>query len=165
MSSFDDSTRMERVWITNGSTSVAPVVNPLTAACHAGFVPTDVFVLDNPVITDVTEAATSLMKTVVTAHGGDEPSIAVETIDDERDFDAIIAFLRGAIDAAGEADAEVAVDVTPGRKFWSIISFRAGYKYDADHLYYTHVDGEYFGACFPMIPRTAIELIDFTEVV
>jgi len=56
---------MERVWITNGSTSVVPVVNPLAAACHDEFVPTDIYVLDNPVISDVTDGATSLMKTVV----------------------------------------------------------------------------------------------------
>jgi hypothetical protein len=156
---------MERVWVTNGSTSVAPVVNPLNAACHAGYVPTDVYILDNPAITDVTDSVTSLMKTVVTAHDGAEPSITVETIEDERDFDAIIAYLRGAIEAGNDAAADIAVDVTPGRKFWSIISFRAGFKYDVDHLYYTHVDGAYFGESFPTIPRPGIELIDFTEVV
>lgn len=156
---------MENVWITNGSTTIAPVVNPLNAACHAGYVPTDIYVLDNPEIADVTTSATSLMKTIVTASGGDEPSITVETIDEERDFDAIIEYLTSAIEAGKEADADIAVDVTPGRKFWSITSFRAGYKYDVDHLYYTHVDGEYFGECFPTIPRTALELVDFTEVV
>lgn len=157
---------MERVWITNGSTSIAPVVNPLTAACHEAYVPTDVYVLDNPVIADVTEAATSLMKTVVTAHGGAEPSITVESIDEETDFDAIIAYLRSAIETGEDADADIAVDITPGRRFWSVISFRAGVKYEVDHLYYSHVQSEaFFGECYPTIPRTAIDLIDFTEVV
>lgn len=156
---------MERVWITNGSTSVAPIVNPLTAACEEGFVPTDVYLLDNPIIEDVSEAATSLIKTVVTAHDGDEPSITVETIDDETDFQAIIEYLRSALDAAAEQDAEVAVDVTPGRRFWSILSFQAGISRDVEHLYYSHVQTEaYFGDCYPMIPRTAVDLIDFTEV-
>lgn len=157
---------MERVWITNGSTSIAPVVNPLTAACHADYVPTDVYVLNNPDIDDVTEAATSLMKTVVTAHGGEEPSITVETIDEETDFDAIIAYLQSAIETGDDADADIAVDITPGRRFWSVISFRAGIKYEVDHLYYSHVKSEaFFGECYPTIPRTAIDLIDFTEVV
>lgn len=156
---------MERVWITNGSTSTAPVVNPLTAACHQGFVPTDIYVLNNPVIDDVTDAATSLMKTVVTAHGGEEPSITVETIDEETDFEAIIAYLRSAIAAGDDADADVAVDITPGRRFWSVISFQAGVKHDVEHLYYSHVQTEeYFGESYPTIPRTAINLIDFTEV-
>lgn len=157
---------MDRVWITNGSTSIAPVVNPLTAACHTEYVPTDIYVLNNPVIGEITDAATSLMKTVVTAHGGEEPAITVETIDDETDFDAILAYVRSAIEAGTDAGADIAVDITPGRRFWSIISFQAGLKHDVDHLYYGHVQTEeYFGECYPTIPRTAINLIDFTEVI
>jgi hypothetical protein len=157
---------METLWITNGSTRIAPVVNPLNAACHEGYVPTDVYVLENPLIEDVTESVTSIMKTIVTAHGGEEPAITVETIDDELDFEAIVAYLRDAI-AEGQAnDAEIAVDVTPGRKFWSIISFRAGLDAGVDHLYYVHLEtSDYFGEVYPEIPRTAIDLVDFTEVV
>lgn len=157
---------MEKVWITNGSTSVAPVVNPLTAACEEGFVPTDIYVLSNPQIDDVTERATTLMKTIVTAKGGDEPSITVEGIEDETDFDEISAYLHSAVKAGQETGAEIAVDITPGRRFWSIISFRAGIKYDVDRLLYTHVTSEqYFGECYPEMPRTAVDLIDFTEVI
>jgi hypothetical protein len=156
---------MERVWITNGSTSVPPVVNPLTAACDDGFVPTDVYVLSNPVIEDVTDAATSLMKTIVTAYGGAEPDITVEPIPEETEFDAILEYLQSAIQAGQDADATVAVDITPGRRFWSVISFQAGLKHDVEHLYYSHVKTEeYFGETYPTIPRTAIDLIDFTEV-
>lgn len=156
---------MERVWITNGSTRLAAVANPLAAACDAGYVPTDIYILSNPSIGDVTEAATSLLKTIVTAHDGEEPSVSVETIETETDFDAIHAYLQAAIDDATDADADIAVDITPGRRFWSIISFQAGVKHDVDHLYYSHVRSqEYFGECYPTIPRTALELIDFTEV-
>jgi hypothetical protein len=156
---------MERLWVTNGSTRIAPVVNPLIAACDDEFVPTDVYVLSNPVIDDVTERATSLMKTAVTAHGGAEPEITVESIAEETDFDAIIDYVQSAIEAGSEADAEIAVDITPGRRFWSIISFQAGVKHDVAHLYYSHVHTEdYFGETYPTIPRTAVDLIDFTEV-
>lgn len=156
---------MERIWITNGSTSVAPVINPLTAACHEGYVPTDIYVLDNPGISQVTKSATSLMKTIVSAHSGDEPTISVQQLDDELDFQGIIDFVQSAITEANDVGAEVAVDVTPGRKFWSIISFRAGFQNEVDHLYYTHiVSNKYFGESFSTIPRTAVELVDFTEV-
>lgn len=157
---------MERVWITNGSTKMAPVVNTLAAACHEEYVPTDIYLLDNPAIADVTESASSLMKTIATAHGGDEPAITVDTIEDETDFEAIIAYLRSAIEVGYDAGAEVAIDVTPGRKFWSIISFRAGLNDDVDHLYYTHIESNaYFGESYPTIPRTVAHLIDFTEVI
>ena len=156
---------MNRLWITNGSTSVAPVVNPLIAACRQEFVPSDIHILDNPGISDVTTAATSLMKTIVTAHGGDEPVVTVHDIDEELDFPAIIEYLQSTIEAGQAEDAEIAIDVTPGRKFWSIIGFRAGFEYEVDHLYYTHIkSSEYFGESYPTIPRTAVELVDFTEV-
>ena len=155
---------MERIWITNGSTSIAPVLNPLAAACHDGYVPDRIHILENPLIAEVTESVKTMMKTVVTAAGGDEPEIDVHQIDDEVDFDAIIEYLNDAIEAGKETGAEVAVDVTPGRKFWSIISFQAGITADVDHLYYVHLEtGAYFGNVYPEIPRTAIELIDFTE--
>jgi hypothetical protein len=157
---------MDRVWITNGSTSIPPVVNPLMAACHDGYVPTDIYILNNPIIDDVTDAATSLMKTVVTAQGGDEPSITVETIDEETDFEAITTYLQSAIEAGADANADIAVDISPGRRFWSVISFQAGVTHDVNHLYYSHVETEaYFGETYPTIPRTAVNLIDFTEVI
>lgn len=155
---------MNQVWITNGSTSIPPVVNPLTAACDDGFVPTDIYLLSNPKIGAVTDSVETMMKTVVTAHGGDEPEITIEEIGDELDFEAVISYLKSAIEAGQQADAEIAVDVTPGRKFWSSISFRAGFEYDVDHIYYVHVPGAYFGELYPTIPRTSIDLIDFTEV-
>lgn len=156
---------MERVWVTNSSTSIAPVVNTMAAAVQDGYRPTDIYVLDNPNVTDVTESATSLMKTIVTAYGGSEPRVTVETIDDEMDFAAIATYLKTAIDEANDASARVAVDVTPGRKFWSILGFRAGYRYEVDHLFYNHVaSSDFFGESYPTIPRTAVDLVDFTEV-
>lgn len=157
---------MGRIWITNGSTRVAPVVNPLTAACETGYVPTKIYVLDNPQVADITADAMSLMKTIVTAYGESEPEITVERIEEETDFDAIIDYLSNAIQNGQEEDREVAVDVTPGRKFWSIISFRAGHKFEVDHLYYLHVKSNvFFGRVYSTIPRAGVELIDFQEVV
>ena len=157
---------MRRVWITNGSTTVAPVVNPLAAACEAEYVPTEIYVLDNPAVSDITAEAVSLMKTVVAAYGEDEPEVIVDQIADETDFDAIIRFLTEAITVDAEHKDEVAVDVTPGRKFWSIISFRAGFEYDADHLFYLHVkSNDFFDRVYTTIPRPGVELIDFREVV
>jgi hypothetical protein len=156
---------MDRLWITNGSTSVPPVVNSLNAACHEGYLPTEVYILDNPSIQEITPGITSMIKTIITAHDSDEPKITVQTIENELDFPAIVEYLESSIEAGDTNTAEVAIDVTPGRKFWSIISFRAGFEQDVDHLFYSHLkSNEYFGDCYPNIPRTAIELVDFTEV-
>ncbi len=155
---------MERVWITNGSTSVAPVVNAVHAACHQGFVPTHVHVLGNPGIEDVIPDVESMLTAIVDAHDGTGPEIAVTHLDDELDFDGIVSYLRTNIEAAQAAGAAVAVDVTPGRKFWSFISFQAGIDLGVDHLYYVHVTSDtHFGSTFPTIPRPALRLIDFQE--
>lgn len=153
-----------RHWVTTSTTRLEPIVNPMAAACRDGFVPTHVSILDNPGVHGVTEAAETLIKTVVTAAGGTTPTVSVETIDDETDYAAIVDYLADAVGSAKEDGAEVAIDITPGRKFWSFISFQAGLRHGVDHLYYVHLDGEYFGESFPTIPRTAIELVDFTEV-
>lgn len=157
---------MTRLWITNGSTSVAPIVNTLNAACEDGYHPTDIYLLENPAIEDVTTRATDLMKTIVTETGGDEPTITVKSLEDELDFQGIAAYLRTAIEAAQGPDDQIAIDVTPGRRFWAIISFRAGHEYSVDHLYYGHLLTEnYYETAYPAIPRTAMNLIDFTEAV
>lgn len=156
---------MDRVWITNGSTTVAPIVNTLNAACLDGYLPTDIHLLENAGIDTVTEAAASQMKTIVTASGGDEPTVSRHAIDDELDFEAIATYLTSTIEEGEEADAEIAIDVTPGRRFWAIIAFQAGNQFDVDHLYYGHIlSDEFYGTPYPNIPRTAMHLVDFTEV-
>lgn len=155
---------MKRVWVTNGSTSVAPVINALHAACHEGYVPTDVHVLANPAIEGVIPDVRAMVETIVTAHDGDQPTVSVTHLEEELDFSGIVSYLQSAIDEARTVDAEVAIDVTPGRKFWSFISFQAGVANEVDHLYYIHISSDtFFGSTFPTIPRPAGQLIDFTE--
>ncbi len=157
---------MTRLWITNGSTSLAPIVNTLNAACEDGYHPTDIYILENPGIEDVTSKATDLMQTIVTETGGEEPQVTTESLEDELDFQGIAAYLRDTIKSAQDPDDQIAIDVTPGRRFWAIISFRAGHEYGVDHLYYGHLlTKTYYETAYPAIPRTAMNLIDFTEAV
>lgn len=156
---------MGTAWITNGSTSLAAVINPLAAGCDQGHVPESIYFLDNPGIEDQTGQTGNMMKTIVTAYGGKEPSVDVTSLENELAFESIIAFIRSSVDDARTTCDEVAIDVTPGRKFWSIISFRAGFEYDVDHVFYSHLKSrDFYGKCYPEIPRPAIELIDFVEV-
>jgi len=37
-----------RIWITNASTNVEAVVNPVLAACDVGYVPDRIHLLENP---------------------------------------------------------------------------------------------------------------------
>lgn len=142
---------------------MAPIVNSVAAACHAGYIPTDVYLLSNPTVDAVVDRAASMISTVVELHDADEPTITIDSIEDERDFEAVADYLREAIEDGQQRDADIAVDVTPGRTFWSILSFEAGTEYGVEHIFYTHLKTEaYYGSPFPLVPRPALDLVDFT---
>jgi len=155
-----------RRWVTTASPTIEAVINPLTAACtEADYVPTDVRILDNPDVREASEQAAALIKGIVTAHGGDDPTIEFVTIDSERDFEDIVAYHRQAIEDAQGDDTPVAVDVTPGRKFMSAIAFQAGIQFGADHVYYLYLHSSaYYDRSYPDLPRPGVDLVDFTEV-
>lgn len=154
---------MAQIWITNGTPTMPGILNPLTAACDRGFVPDQAQILSNPGVADSVSAASEIFNTIVDAYGGDA-DISQHSLESETDFPEIIEFYRSAI-AAKENGDTIAVDVTPGRKFMSAIAFQAGFRFGADHVYYFHRKaGGYYGQFYAEIPRTATDLIDFTEV-
>jgi hypothetical protein len=141
------------------------ILNPLMAACDEGYVPDEVQVLTNPDVADTVSVACEHIEVVIDAYGGEAEIEQVELLE-ETDFEEIVHYYRSAIQDARETGATVAVDITPGRKFMSAIAFQAGIQFDADHVYYFHRKaGGYYGQFYPEIPRTATDLIDFTEVI
>ncbi len=161
---------MDQVWISSGSTTIEAIVNPIAAACVGDgvteqYVPDTVYFLDNPGLGDSIETASELTQTILRQHGIDDPTVEVVTIEHETDFDGIVGHYRSAIETAQAADAEVAVDVTPGRKFMSVIAFNAGTTFGVDHIFYFYLkSSEYYSHIYPNIPKPAAELYDFTEV-
>lgn len=155
---------MARIWVTIGTPTMPAILNPLTAACDRGYVPDEVRVLSNPGVAESVAAATDGFSVILDAYGTDA-TISTHDLAAETDFRKIIEFYRSTIEAAREGGDTIAVDVTPGRKFMSAIAFQAGFKFDADHVFYFYrKSGGYYGKLFAEIPRTATELIDFTEV-
>jgi hypothetical protein len=151
-----------RRWVTCGSTTFEAMVNPLAAACAAGFVPDEYVILSNDEIKETVERAATLAEAIVGEYGGSLET-STESLDAERDFEGIVSYFRDNVQTAEET--EVAVDVTPGRKFMSAIAFQAGFQYDADHVFYLFLDSdEYYGCIYDDIPDPAVDLIDFTEV-
>lgn len=141
------------------------ILNPLLAACDQGFVPDRARILSNPGVADAVSIATSKFEAIGDVYDGDIQVTQTE-LDAETDFADIVGFYREAITTAHDNGDRVAVDVTPGRKFMSAIAFQAGFQYDADHIYYFHRNaGGYYGQFYPEMPRTATDLIDFTEVI
>jgi len=156
---------MSRIWVTCGTPTIPGILNPLTAACHQGYVPHEACILSNPAVEKSVVEATDSFKDIIDTYGGDA-KIHRHDLDYETDFEAILEFYRSAIEGARAGGDTIAIDVTPGRKFMSAIAFQAGIQFDADHVFYFHrKSGAYYGQFYPEIPRTATDLIDFTEVV
>lgn len=155
---------MAQIWITNGTPTIPGILNPLTAACEGGFIPDKARILSNPGVADSVAEACEMFDVIIDAYGGDG-DIQKHSLERETDFQGIIDFYRSAIEAAHENGDHIAIDVTPGRKFMSAIAFQAGIQFNADHVYYFHRKaGGYYGQFYSEIPRTATDLIDFTEV-
>lgn len=155
---------MGNSWITTSSTHVEAMVNSLNAACDRGFVPNHLYVIENPTVTEQVDSAIDHAATIIRAYDGGDPEFHLTTIDAEVAFDSIRSHVQDAIEEAKGRGDEVAVDITPGRKFMSAIAFAAGMRYEADHVFYFYLAGDgHFGQLYPEIPRTASRLYDFTE--
>jgi hypothetical protein len=161
---------MNNVWVSSGSTTVEAMVNPIAAACagdglDSKFIPDTVYFLDNPGLGDALSDTKVLTRTLLEQYGVESPTIETGHIDHETDFQGIATHFQDAIAEAHDAAANVAVDVTPGRKFMSVIAFNAGMTYNADHIFYFYLESsDYFSRIYPEIPRTAAKLYDFTEI-
>ena len=155
---------MVTAWVTNGTTTLEAIVNPINAACDDGFVPDRLYIIENPKVTDEVARAVDLATEIVDAYGGDELDIQITSIESELDFDQLYAHTKEAIEEVHEDDGEVAVDFTPGRKFMSALAFATGMRYDANHVYYFYLEDTPRGRVYPSIPRTKSRLYDFTEV-
>lgn len=151
-------------WLTIASPTTEAVVNPLIAACDDGIVPDEIQLLSNPGLDDTVSALRPLLADVVAEYDG-KTTVTVHSLDAETQYNEIVSFFVDGIKGAQGQSASVAVDFTPGRKFMSAIAFQAGLQYDADHVFYLHLQATDYGYSYPDIPRTNAELVDFTEVV
>jgi len=104
---------MERVWVTTASPTVQAVVNPVTAACEQGFIPTTVHLVRNPSVEAAADETLTTIEVIVEAYG-ESLTIHTERLADERDFNDIAEYYRDAVTEA-PADSDVAIDLTPGQ--------------------------------------------------
>lgn len=157
---------MVAAWVTNGTTTLEAMVNPINAACDEGFIPDRLYMIENPKVTDEVGCALDLSVEIIDAYGGEEPDIRMTSIDSELDFAQLYTHTKEAVEEVHEDGGEVAVDFTPGRKFMSALAFATGMRNDADHVYYFYLENtsRYGGRVYPAIPRAESHLYDFTEV-
>lgn len=105
----------------------------------------------------------TIARETVDAYGGGELTTYTTELASELDFESIYSHLKGALDEMDGEEDEVAIDITPGRKFMTAIAFAVGMRYDASHVYYLYLDERQYGLLYPEIPKTGVNLYDFTE--
>jgi len=154
---------MTDAWITTSSTNPEAVLNPLIAACEQGFVPDRLYHLESDDIAEEMSQVRDVAQTVVKRYGDKDLQINNTSVPSDPDFDLIHTYIKSSIEDIEEDDT-IAVDITPGRKFMTAITFATGLQNGADHVYYLYLNPRRYGLLYPELPRTATTLYDFTEV-
>ena len=155
---------MDTRWLTIASPTTEAVANPLIAACDKGIVPDEIQLLSNPGMDGAVSVLQPLLEDIVVEYNS-EATVRVQSLNAETEYHEIVSFFVDGITDAQNQSASVAVDFTPGRKFMSAIAFQAGLQYNADHVFYLHLQATDYGHSYPDIPRSSAKLVDFTEVV
>ena len=152
-----------RIWITTVGTSVFAVVNPLWAACILeDFVPERVHFLKNEKVEGNVALVKDWMAKILECYGV-EPDFR-EHYGDEEDMDAFADTFRSIVES--EVGNEIAIDMTPGRKFMSACSMATGLKYKVSKLYYLHLyNAIYQERPFVLIPFNQQKLVNVLECV
>jgi len=127
---------MGAAWVTTGSPRPGPVINSLTAACEEGYVPDTIHVVSNPSVASETDDIVGIAEGILQVYDVDDPTVDRTELKSETDFTGLVDYFDDAISRARTQGDDVAVDVTPGRKFMSAIAFQAGIQFDADHIFY-----------------------------
>jgi len=155
-----------RVWITTVGKSPFAVVNPIWMVCRRGeFIPERVYLIWNEAVADVKKAVENNVRVILRNYGVDEPEIiADESVKvREDDFKRFKEILKRICDKELDEGNEVAIDMTPGRKFMSALSMGLGFRKNkpVHRVYYLHLaDQRYQGEPLIKIPFALQKLYD-----
>lgn len=153
-----------KVWITTAGTSPFAAINSIWAAIlHEDFIPTRIHILANEYVIQkkfldqVVQGCELLMS-------GYDIHAKIQTHEfEETDFSSYFKKLKALVEKEKLAKNEVAIDMTPGRKYMSAFSMHLGVGKDithrADRIYYHHLLDLSYGAYpYPLIPSNLRKL-------
>ncbi|AEH24482.1 hypothetical protein [Pyrococcus yayanosii] len=156
-----------RVWITTVGTSPFAVFNSLwMAIARDSYYPDKIYLLWNDKVKRNMEKIKSYIEALAKAYGR---TIAIDDTHkvDEEDFRTFTKTLAEIIKREKLEGNEIAIDMTPGRKFMSAFSMYAGIegveggKFKADKIYYLHLrDLSYINLPLYLIPFSIQELLE-----
>lgn len=154
-----------RVWVTVVGRSRFAVINTVWSACiWDSFVPQCVHLVKNTLVEDNVKAVREWVKKILSVYGVPSPSFE-EHDSDEDDMNSFADILRNVVQNVVSEGNEVAVDITPGRKFMSAFAMILGQKFRVPKLYYLHLyDPSYVDKPFVLIPFNLQKLVNLAEL-
>ncbi|MBC7086203.1 MAG: hypothetical protein H5T43_07560 [Methanomethylovorans sp.] len=152
-----------KYWITFIGSSPFAVINTVWAACKEGYVPDSLMLFVNEELSETSiNTVRQWLPIVLVEYGIKEPSIRTLNVN-ETGFHEIKDFYGSCISSFKEKG-EIAVDITPGRKYMSAIAMAAGISENANHVYYLHLkDSLYQDKPLSLIPAHKCQLIDLKK--
>lgn len=161
--------RKLRTWITIVGWSPFAVINPIWAACfNEEYIPNRIILLNNgdldKTINKNVEIVKIWLNRILSIY--DVCDLVIEDIQvNEKEILKYAKDLESIIEKYKED--EIAIDMTPGRKFMSSVAIRMAFKHREyiDKLYYLHLlKKEYQNEAFIKIPFVYQNLINFLEL-
>lgn len=153
-----------KAWISIIGSSPFAVINTMWAACKIdNYIPNRVlFIINQNLNEKDIETVYQWTETLLKEYGVENPQIISKKIEED-DFGDIEDVFRRNISSLKQKG-EVAVDITPGRKYMSAIAMHCGLAGGVSHVYYLHLkESEYYGSPFPLIPIKKQQLIDMKK--
>nr|MDO8080268.1 hypothetical protein [Candidatus Freyarchaeota archaeon] len=159
-----------RVWITTIGESRFAVINPVWAACVYGkesFIPERVHLFKNRRVEHNVAPVKEWITRILKPYGidaGKEDFFQVHDADED-DIDGFAVAFRGVVEAEAGVGNEVAIDITPGRKFMSAYAMLVGKECKVRKIYYLHLYNisDYRDKAFILIPLDQQNLINLLE--
>jgi len=151
-------------------TSPFAVLNTIWYVVRKGeYVPERIYLIWNDFVRKEKELAEEMIKVVLESYGVNPEIVADDSVKvDENDFLGLVKMLREIKDKELEEGNEIAVDMTPGRKFMSAISMYLGVadelikkKKNVHRVYYLHLkDQKFLDKPLVLIPFSVQECYD-----
>ena len=153
-------------WITTIGPSPFAVINTFWAAADRDdWVPDRIYLIYNEDTKEFLPGISAVMERIILEYGGDRPEIYCKCVD-ENDLAGVFKTYEGIISQERELGNEIAIDITPGRKYMSAFSLYAGLKDGTiDKIYYIHIRGRKFmNLPYPLIPTPYCNLEDIVSI-
>jgi hypothetical protein len=128
-----------------------------------GYVPDHfVFLVNKKLKAKWVDTVTHWIPLIVSEYSSKKPEIVLHEFK-ETDFSSIKNAYKELV-CSLKKEGQVAVDITPGRKYMSAIAMEIGLSMEIDHVYYLHLsDYSYENSPYPLVPLTRHELIDMNR--